>query len=526
MEGEFVPGASVGRYEILERLGAGAMGEVYLARDVTLNRKVALKALNDAHLGRADLRERFAREARAVASISHPNVVQIFDIAEEGGRPYFVMEYLKGVDCSVLLKRRKQLPQAEAVAIGLAAALGLREAADAGIVHRDVKPANLVLTERGGVKVTDFGLAKSEQIGAALTGKGVTLGTPDYMAPEQARGGALDPRADIYGLGCTLFHLISGRPAFRTLDEKIGFAEVVMRHLKLPVPDLGAEVPGLDPELVSLCAWMMAKEPEARPDYPAVVAGLSAVGARVGAEIPRFSTQPPIQQIASKVTARETPRSRSVPPLEESPATDARPESPSIGSASLALPRARLPRWLLGVTAFSSLVFAVLLALFHLLHPAAIAVTPAPRIDAGSEPAPSLPRPAPSVPAGMILFTLADGSQIGVSVEPVTQAQVRTIAPEVVSQLRPRAKSRVGLGPSLLAARLIADRLGGRLPSSREWLVIFQNKGIQSYPADCEWVDDGATPKARCYKATRAVVRSVDLSYRNSLFRVVRPLPR
>jgi serine/threonine-protein kinase len=537
LEGEFVPGARVGRYEILERLGAGAMGEVYLGRDVTLNRNVALKALNDAHLARADLRERFAREARAVASISHPNVVQIFDIAEAGGRPYFVMEYLKGVDGSVLLARRGQLSQPEAVAIALAAAHGLSEAAAAGIIHRDVKPANLVLTERGVVKVTDFGLAKSDQIGAGLTGKGVTLGTPDYMAPEQARGGAIDTRADVYGLGCTLFHLVSGRPPFRHLDEKVGFAEVVMRHLKQPVPDLAAETGGLDPELPAICARMMAKEPAARPGYPEIVAALEGIAARVGAELPRFITAPPVlppamedplERVASKVTARQTPRSRSRPPLDDGTLPPDAPVAAAPAAPSTASGPRALPPWAIGFTVFSSLAFATALGLFLFLHPPAAAVTaPVPASDAApATPAPSRKPSAPALPAGMILLTLRDGSEIGVSVQPVTQAQLRAVAPEVVGQLRPRAGSRVALGPSLLAARLVAQRLGGRLPSSAEWSTILASKPVQTFPVDCEWVDDGATPKARCYKGARAVVRAVDIPYRNSFFRVVRPIPR
>lgn len=536
VEGEFVPGARVGRYEILERLGSGAMGEVYLGRDVTLNRNVALKALNDAHLGRADLRERFAREARAVASISHPNVVQIFDIAEAGGRPYFVMEYLKGMDGSVLLARRGKLSQPEAVAIALAAAHGLSEAAAAGIIHRDVKPANLVLTDRGVVKVTDFGLAKSDQIGAGLTGKGVTLGTPDYMAPEQARGGAIDTRADVYGLGCTLFHLVSGRPPFRHLDEKVGFAEVVVRHLKQPVPDLGGEVGDLDPELPVICARMMAKEPDARPGYPEIVATLEGIATRVGAELPRFITAPPvlppapedpIERVASKVTARQTPRSRSRPPLDDgAPRSSSEPAARVVSSATSG--HRALPPWAIGLTVFSSLAFATALGLFLFLHPPAAAVpaTPPESDAAPATPAPSKKPSAPALPAGMILLTLEDRSEIGVSVQPVTQAQLRAIAPEVVGQLRPRAGSRVALGPSLLAARLVAQRLGGRLPSSAEWGTILASKAVQTFPVDCEWVDDGATPKARCYKGARAVVRAVDIPYRNSFFRVVRPLPR
>jgi serine/threonine-protein kinase len=509
VEGEFAPGVRVGRYEIVELLGSGAMGEVYLARDVSLNRHVAIKALNDAHLGRADLRERFAREARAVAALNHPNVVQIFDIAEHAGRPYFVMEYLKGVDVSMLLERRGRLPEPEAVAIGLAAAMGLAEAAATGVVHRDVKPANLVVTERGALKVTDFGLAKGEQIGVALTGKGVTLGTPDYMSPEQARGGNVDARSDIYALGCTLFHLLAGRPPFRHRDERVGFADVVLRHLKQPPPALVEELPEIDAELAQLVAAMMEKEPDARPGYEEIVARLQAIASRVQAIVPHASSLLDLRR-TTQPTVIATPgeRESADPPQ----------------STTLDVPRL-LPRWTLVLSLISLAAFVSALVLYLVLHPAPAAVgagsSRPPATDGGARSA------EPEVPEGMVLVSVAGGAQIGVAVEPVTARQVRAVAPEIVSQLRPRATTpALATGPSLLGARLVTARLGGRLPSSEEWLAILASRSVRTLPADCELVDDGATPKARCFKASRAVVRAVDRTYRNSIFRLVRPLPR
>src|SRR5215831_4829508 len=182
------PGVKVGSYRIEEQLGVGAMGEVYRAVDEALGRRVALKILAEAHRDSSELHERFLREARAVAAVEHPNVVNIFAVGEWDRRPYFAMEYLPGPDLGAVVRRRGPLVDAETAAALLHAARGLREAAARGVIHRDVKPSNLVLTSRGEVKVTDFGLAKATDIGPGLTQSGIVVGTPDYIAPEQARG--------------------------------------------------------------------------------------------------------------------------------------------------------------------------------------------------------------------------------------------------------------------------------------------------------------------------------------------------
>jgi hypothetical protein len=215
--GESLPaGMQLGHFRIERVLGAGGMGEVYLATDLALDRPVAIKVLP---AGRASggARDRLVREARAQARVHHPNVAHIYFIGEDDGRLYFAMEYLEG---KTLADRVAAGPLEidDALELVRSAALGLREAERSGFLHRDVKPSNLMVDAHGVLKVLDFGLvaANADAISDAPVAQTSLAGTPLYMAPEQARGEPIDLRADIYALGATLFHLISGRPPFVT----------------------------------------------------------------------------------------------------------------------------------------------------------------------------------------------------------------------------------------------------------------------------------------------------------------------
>src|SRR5262245_34948386 len=279
---ELRPGDVVGTFRIELRLGAGSMGDVYRALDEPLGRRVAIKILAEQHRESEELRARFLREARAVAAVNHANVVQVFSVGHWDNRPYFAMEYLAGPDLGHVVRERGPMRDADATAALLGATRGLREASRRGLIHRDVKPSNLMVTEQGDVKVTDFGLAKGTDIGPGLTQTGIVVGTPDYIAPEQARGESIDHRADIYALGCTLFHLVSGRPPYRKVsDSTTRYMEVVMRHLRDAVPDL-AEMArqGCDNELSALCAHMMAKKAAERPSYDDIIDVLESIKAR------------------------------------------------------------------------------------------------------------------------------------------------------------------------------------------------------------------------------------------------------
>ncbi|MCK5800280.1 MAG: serine/threonine protein kinase, partial [Deltaproteobacteria bacterium] len=298
-------GATIDRYEIVRHLGVGAMGTVYLARDPTLDREVAIKLLRVELLERKDLVTRFRREAKAVAKINHRHVVQIFDTGEHDGSPYFVMEYLEGIDCGCLGKDYGSLPEAVVAAIGRDAAEGLAAAADAGVIHRDVKPANLVATTPGPIKVTDFGLAKTRLAASLsavgeLTIQGATLGTPDYMSPEQAVGAELDVNTDIYSLGATLFALLSGRPPFRSLDEEVGNMEVITRHVTTTPPDLASLVPDADAALVATITQMMARAPEDRLSYEMILKALSPLAETLeGAPLAALRSRPTRPPMAS-----------------------------------------------------------------------------------------------------------------------------------------------------------------------------------------------------------------------------------
>jgi len=272
-------GTRVDRYEIERAVGKGSMGEVMLALDVDLHRKVALKILSEKHRDNQELRGRFSREGRAVAAISHPNVVQVFSTGSYEDRPYIAMEFLKGVDLQTLVQERGPMSSKDAVDVALQAAHGLRAAADAGLIHRDVKPSNLVMLDSGILKVTDFGLAKPVDPSApALTALGVVVGTPDYIAPEQARGDALDERVDIYALGGTMYFLVTGMPPFRKGDpEADRYLKVVARHLRDPAPDPRHRVPSVDSELVDVILTLMSKEPDHRPRYPVLITRLESL---------------------------------------------------------------------------------------------------------------------------------------------------------------------------------------------------------------------------------------------------------
>jgi eukaryotic-like serine/threonine-protein kinase len=289
------PGSRVGRYRIEQRLGVGAMSEVYLATDDSLGRPAAIKVLGNKLVHNATITERFLREARALARLSHPNLIPVFEAGEIGTppRPYYAMELLEGGDTQKLLEEQGPLPSPVVALIGAQAAMGLGEAAHAGITHRDVKPANLGISRHGVLKVADFGLAKSSFGDKNLTARGMVVGTADYIAPEQARGEALDERADVYSLGCTLFHLLTGHPPFRatkspTMKEYI---EVMRMHLAAPVPDVRAETPNTDPDLAEAVASMMTKDRNARPTFDEIARRLTRIADRLDGELPRVTRQ-------------------------------------------------------------------------------------------------------------------------------------------------------------------------------------------------------------------------------------------
>jgi uncharacterized RDD family membrane protein YckC len=227
------PGVMMMHFRVEEALGAGGMGQVYRARDVSLERDVALKVISEELGDRPALIERFVREARAQAKLNHPHIVSIYYIGRGHGRYFFAMELVEGESLLARLERAGPLGWCEAVEWMIQAARGLQQATARGIIHRDIKPANLLVTRDGRLKIADFGLAWSGERDPGQQ-EGSFLGTPLYVAPEQARGEPVDHRADMYALGATFFHLLTGRPPFVGSSH----AEVIRRVNEEPAPDL------------------------------------------------------------------------------------------------------------------------------------------------------------------------------------------------------------------------------------------------------------------------------------------------
>jgi uncharacterized RDD family membrane protein YckC len=279
-------GARLRHFEVRRLLGRGGMGSVYHGNDTSLERPVALKVLSADIAHDPEVVARFVREARAQARLRHPNVAQIYFIGQEdnladklpgsqrGSVHFFAMEFLEGPALDEVLAQRR-LPWAEALDYTVAAARGLRAALAHGFIHRDVKPSNLVLDRESGIKILDFGLVKSLHGDAELTRNGAIIGSPLYMAPEQGRGEEVDHRADIYSLGCALYHMLTGRPPF-TGPSPVGVIAMHMSEVPAKVRSLAPEVPE---RLQQVVERMMAKTPADRPaTYDELIAALDAIG--------------------------------------------------------------------------------------------------------------------------------------------------------------------------------------------------------------------------------------------------------
>jgi serine/threonine protein kinase len=249
-----------GRYRVKRALGHGAMATVDLAHDVELDRPVALKRLAENRARDDELRKRFVREARLAARLADPHIVRVYDVGEDGGRPFIAMEYVEGQTLAELMARAGTLPPGQAVELGIQLCQGLAAVHRAGLVHRDVKPQNLLLRKDGELKVSDFGIAFGAD-GTRLTVAGTVLGTAAYLAPEQARGEDVAAAADIYATGAVLYELLTGRPPRTpaTLADLVDVAEIA--------PPAGAP-----PAVARIVMACLAAEPADRPVSVADVA--------------------------------------------------------------------------------------------------------------------------------------------------------------------------------------------------------------------------------------------------------------
>ena len=252
---------TVGRYEILREVGRGGMAVVYLARQSDLDRFVALKELAAFHAADHSTVQRFLRESRVAGSLSHPNIVTVHGYFEHDGTPYIAMEYVERGSLRPYVGQLS-LAQIGGVLEGLLA--GLAHAEHQGIVHRDLKPENLMVTSDGRVKIADFGIAKAtdqDAVGAFLTATGTTVGTPRYMAPEQAMAQEIGPWTDLYSVGCMAFELFTGRVPFHDSEAPMA---ILLRHVNEPIPPVKSIDPSVDERLSDWVERLLVKDPKQR----------------------------------------------------------------------------------------------------------------------------------------------------------------------------------------------------------------------------------------------------------------------
>jgi serine/threonine-protein kinase len=250
-----------GHYDIVAELGRGGMGVVYKGYETSLNRYVAIKVLAESLAHDQSVKERFLREARSMASLNDPHIIQIYFIGEDAGQTYFVMEFVDGESLGSVLKRETKLTPEQSAKIIHQTALGLATAHDKGVIHRDIKPGNLMLTSKGAVKIADFGIALSTQdFSKKLTSTGEFVGTPGYLSPEVCQGKPVDQRSDIFSLGIVLFECLAGRMPF-TDESPLG---LMLEVVKAEIPNVRSLNADVDPELSRILTKMVAKDPADR----------------------------------------------------------------------------------------------------------------------------------------------------------------------------------------------------------------------------------------------------------------------
>jgi serine/threonine protein kinase/beta-lactam-binding protein with PASTA domain len=325
----------VGRYSIVRELGRGGMAVVYLARQKTLHRDVALKELREVPDDDPALAERFLRESRLSGSFTHPNIVTVFDYFEADGKPFIAMEYLEGGSIRSLVGRLS-VPQVAGVLEDVLA--GLAEAELHGVVHRDLKPENLLVSAEGRVKIADFGIAKAlqrQQHGISLTETGVVIGTPSYMAPEQALDEQIGPYTDLYATGVIAYELLLGRLPFGPPDPPVA---ILFKHVNEQVPSPRALRPDLHSGLVAWLERMLAKQPSRRPaDARQAWEELEDVVLTLHG--PRWRREARLVEAKAKPARIPTPAPPSPPPPEEHVRLTVTPDLPPVGPGPMPEPR-------------------------------------------------------------------------------------------------------------------------------------------------------------------------------------------
>ncbi len=284
---------TIGRYEIQERIAHGGMGVLYRAFDPATDRSIALKLLR---VDSADLRERFLREARLAARLQHPNIVTVYDVGAHEGQPFIAMEFIRGETLAQIIRRRAPLPLSRRIALIEQVCVGLAYAHRHGIVHQDVKPANLMVSEDSGVlKVLDFGIAGHVNADPRPDGR-MLMGTPNYMSPEQVVGQPVDYRSDVFSVGLVLYEIVAYKQAFSGESQQA----ILLKVLNESPEPLSLLVPGLDKMLPAIVDRALQKSVDQRfPDLDALRSDLSRVGQRLA-----------IAERSADVTGRGTPAAR------------------------------------------------------------------------------------------------------------------------------------------------------------------------------------------------------------------------
>jgi predicted Ser/Thr protein kinase len=272
-----------GKYKILKRIAKGGMGAVYLAQNLTTDERVAVKILTEEFSKMPGIQGRFKREANSTARLEHPNIVATIEMAKEDSYTYIVMEYVDGGSLVDLIVKEKKVPPLRTVEIMSDILSGLHHAHERGVIHRDIKPANVLLTSQGRAKVIDFGLAKDAEAQTILTLSGNVVGTPAYMAPEQAKGEGSGPPADLYSCGILTFLMLTGRKPF----EGKSLVDTLNKQINDPLPPLRATTPEVPDALEDVVKKMCAKDPQKRHRSPAeaIVALRKSVGLAVDESI-------------------------------------------------------------------------------------------------------------------------------------------------------------------------------------------------------------------------------------------------
>lgn len=381
------------RYELERKIGEGGMARVYVGRDLRLNRRVAIKVLHSHYGSDSDFINRFQHEAHAAAILSHPNVVDVYDVGQDNNIHYIVMEYVDGSDLKALINREAPLAIDRAVAIAEAVARGLEAAHQMGLVHRDIKPQNIIVAPDGHVRITDFGIAKSH-LSTALTETGVTFGTVDYISPEQAQGQPATPRSDIYALGVTLYEMLTGRLPFSG-DNAVA---VAMQHVNSPPTPPRRLNPQIPPQLEAVVLQALAKDPARRP-------GSAQEFARLLGGYRLMAQQDTVYNVSLPRRPAEPAQSRPAPPSPGNGNTGGRPIIPPPRSAAARAPKSQgsgCGVFLVGMLILTGVLGVVLLfstgAFGDLFAQTGVDVTPVTRPTATATETPT-PSPTPEARA-------------------------------------------------------------------------------------------------------------------------------